>query len=163
MGETSKTPQNKTWELVYSGTWPKQFVTRLRERNAKETAPYEDVFTSCELRFIRVICSSRKNSRRALTRCASASFWLVERQSRAVINRSWLVDYPACAWILIFNYFVEYYRLRFSWFRYNVWRSEFHEKDDHKLSYIGGLKVHYYDRNGAQKINFFHLSSEHVF
>ena len=47
MGESSKRSQLRTWELVYSGTWPKQFAEKLRERNAKETAPYKDVFTSC--------------------------------------------------------------------------------------------------------------------
>ncbi|KAL5254812.1 hypothetical protein ACHWQZ_G014297 [Mnemiopsis leidyi] len=46
MGESSKRPQLRTWELIYSGTWPKQYAEKLRQRNAKETAPYKDVFTS---------------------------------------------------------------------------------------------------------------------
>ncbi|XP_063681632.1 autophagy-related protein 16-like isoform X1 [Bolinopsis microptera] len=46
MGESSKRKQPKTWEIVISGTWPKQFVEKLRERNNRETAPYEDIFNS---------------------------------------------------------------------------------------------------------------------
>ena len=59
MGESSKRSQLRTWELVYSGTWPKQFVEKLRERNAKETAPYKDVFTSCKSTSSSVICDFR--------------------------------------------------------------------------------------------------------
>ena len=49
MGENSKeAEQPKTWEIVYSGTWPKVFIEKLRERNARETEPYRDFFNNCE-------------------------------------------------------------------------------------------------------------------
>ena len=48
MGESSRSRQPQTWQIVYSGQWPKIYAEKLRERNTRETDPYHDVFTSCE-------------------------------------------------------------------------------------------------------------------
>jgi len=39
-------PQSKTWELVYSGTWANTYRGLARQRNEKESAPFQDMYDS---------------------------------------------------------------------------------------------------------------------